>query len=74
MRRVRAGLIVGAVTPPLQSGLNHLGGDQGVVVAALQTPQLLPGRTELLDDLLEPLRDLGLCRLGAANSLPAPQQ
>ena len=58
------------VTPPLQPGLDHLGGNQSVVLAALQPPQLLPGGAQLLADLLEPLRDLGLCRLAAADPLP----
>ena len=70
MRRVSAGLIVRTVTSPLQPRLNHLGGNQRVVLAALQLPHLLPGGTQLLDDLLQSLRDLGLCRLAAADPLP----
>ena len=69
MRRVSAGLVVWAVTPPLQPGLDHLGGDQGVVLAALQSPQLLPGRAELLHHLLQPLGNLGLSHLAAADPL-----
>ena len=70
MRRVRAGLIVRAVTSPLQSGLDHLGGDQRVVLAALQSPHLLPGRAELLHHLLQSLGNLGLSRLATADPLP----
>ena len=71
MRRVTTGLVVRTVTPPLQPGLDHLGGDQTVLVAALQVPHLLPGRPQLRHHLLQPLGDLALSRLAAADSLPA---
>ena len=70
MRRVSAGLVMRAVTSSLQSGLDHLGGNQRVVLAALQSPQLLPGRGQLLHHFLQALANLGVSRLAAADPLP----
>ena len=70
MRGVSAGLPMGTMTPSLQPGLDHLGGEELVVVTTLQPPRLLLGGPQLLGHLLQTRRDLGLGSLGLVYSLP----